>query len=289
MSANTVERQHSQLGMLGNYSRAAVGMLPIGGGSTSVPDRALALEGLRVDVANLAAYNQVCGLRLGDTLPLTYGFVLSFPSVMKLLVARDFPLPAMGLVHVQNRIESLRPVSVIEPLDLRVHAENLREHRKGTQIDLVSEINVGRELVWRQTSTFLKLGGGTSEPKEKAAVEEPVLPAPATTLVVDANRIHRYAAVSGDRNPIHMSNLGAKAFGFPRTIAHGMWSAAAALGVLEGRIPDAVDYDVRFGKPVLLPAKVNEYVTGGDDGNWEVSLRHPKKLYPHLTATLTAR
>jgi MaoC like domain len=28
--------------------------------------------------------------------------------------------------------------------------------------------------------------------------------------------IHRYAAASGDRNPIHMSSLGAKAFGFPR-------------------------------------------------------------------------
>ncbi|MDG3010255.1 dehydratase [Rhodococcus sp. D2-41] len=284
-----VVRQHDQPGMLGNYARAAVGMLPLGGGATAVPDRTLTLEGLRVDVANLAAYNQVCGLRLGDTLPLTYGFVLAFPSVMKLLVARDFPLPAMGMVHVQNRIESLRPVSVIEPLDLRVHAENLREHRKGTQVDLVSELNVGRELVWRQTSTFLKLGGGPSEAKEKAPVEEPVLPAPVTTLSVDANRIHRYAAVSGDRNPIHMSNLGAKAFGFPRTIAHGMWSAAAALGALEGRLPDAVDYDVRFGKPVLLPAKVNEYVTGDGDGNWEVSLRHPKKLYPHLTATIAAR
>ena len=39
----------------------------------------------------------------------------------------------------------------------------------------------------------------------------------------------RYAAVSGDRNPIHLYALTAKAFGFPRQIAHGMWSKARCL------------------------------------------------------------
>lgn len=285
--AQKIERLDASPSMLAGYAQAALGMLPLPGGSaTTLPERALALEGFRVDPANLAAYASVCGLRLTNTLPLTYGFVLTFPMVMKLLVARDFPLPAMGMVHVRNRIEQSRPATVDEPLDITVWAENLRPHDKGTQLDFISEIKVGRELVWRQVSTFLKIGGGAGPKGEKKSPDTPELGLPTTVLTADQKLISKYAAVSGDRNPIHTTSLGAKAFGFPRTIAHGMWSAAAALAIVEGRIPEQAVYDVRFGKPVLLPAKINEYAEQQADGSWALSLRHPKKLHPHLTATL---
>ena len=45
-----------------------------------------------------------------------------------------------------------------------------------------------------------------------------------------------------------MHSLSAKAFGFPRAIAHGMWSQARCLAQLEGRIPDA------FTRRGALPA-----------------------------------
>lgn len=276
-----------QPGALDNYARAALSALPFAkpSGRRSLPTETLALSGLRVDHDNLASYANVCGLRFGDTLPITYPFTLVFPTVMRLLTAREFPFPAIGSVHTDNVIEQLRPISVSEPLDLKVHAENLRRHPKGTQVDLVSEVAVGRELVWRQVSTFLKMHptGAPEEPKAERKDEVP--PPPTRTLRVDQKVIGRYAAVSGDRNPIHVSSLGAKAFGFPGTIAHGMWSAAAALQPLEGRISGAITYSVRFGKPVVLPATVNLYADQTTDG-WDLALKHPKKGYPHLTATV---
>ncbi|MGW0017390.1 MaoC/PaaZ C-terminal domain-containing protein [Rhodococcus sp. NPDC003382] len=269
------------------YSRAVVSALPvIGASGTSLPDDTLLLRGVRVDQDNLAEYAKVCGLRFGDTLPMTYPFTLAFPVVMKLMVSKGFPFAAMGSVHAENVIEQFRPISVTEPLDIRVHAEDLREHRKGMLVDVVTEISVGREPVWRQTSTFLHQQrtslSGAPKPEPEPQVIPPV---PTSTLRVDRKTIDRYAAVSGDRNPIHVSTLGAKAFGFPRTIAHGMWSAAAALRAVEGRVPDKVTYSVRFGKPVLLPATVNLYAQQVADG-WDLSLRHPEKQYPHLSATL---
>lgn len=269
------------------YSRAVVSALPVVGASgTSLPDDTLLLRGVRVDQDNLAEYAKVCGLRFGDTLPMTYPFTLTFPVVMKLMVSKGFPFAAMGSVHAENVIEQLRPISVTEPLDIRVHAKDLREHRKGMLVDVVTEISVGREPVWRQTSTFLHQQrtslSGTSKPEPEP---EQIPAVPTSTLRVDRKTIERYAAVSGDRNPIHISTLGAKAFGFPRTIAHGMWSAAAALRAVEGRIPGKVTYAVRFGKPVLLPATVNLYAQHVADG-WDLSLRHPTKQYPHLSATL---
>ncbi|MGO4202562.1 MaoC/PaaZ C-terminal domain-containing protein [Rhodococcus sp. TAF43] len=283
----TLVQLREQPGTLDNYARAALGALPFTkpSGKRSLPKETLALQGLRVDSANLAAYAKVCGLRFGDTLPITYPFTLVFPSVMRLLTSRDFPFPAIGSVHTDNVIEQLRPISMSEPLDLKVRAENLRAHPKGTQVDFVSEVSVGRELVWRQVSTFLKMHptGAPKEPKPEHPSEVP--PPPTRTLRVDQRIISRYAAVSGDRNPIHVSALGAKAFGFPGTIAHGMWSAAAALQLLEGRLPERVTYSVRFGKPIVLPATVNLYADRTPDG-WELALKNPKKGYPHLSATL---
>ncbi|MEE2035129.1 MaoC/PaaZ C-terminal domain-containing protein [Rhodococcus chondri] len=269
------------------YGRAALSALPVVGASgDSLPDDTLLLRGLRVDPDNLAEYTKVCGLRFGDTLPLTYPFMLTFPLVMKLMVSKDFPFAAVGSVHAENVIEQLRPISLSEPLDVRVHAENMREHRKGLLVDLVSVVNVGRETVWRQTSTFLhqQRTSLSGQPKTEPEPEE-IPPVPTSTLRVDQKIIDRYAAISGDRNPIHVSTLGAKAFGFSKPIAHGMWSAAAALRAVEGRIPGKVTYSVRFGKPVLLPATVNLYAQRELEG-WALALRHRKKLYPHLTATL---
>lgn len=270
------------------YTGAVRSALPIVGapGGRNLPPETLVLEGVRVDTANLAAYARATGLRFGDTVPLTYPFTLVFPMVMKLMVSKDFPFAAMGSVHAENVIEQFRPISVSEPLDIAVHAENLREHRKGLLVDLISEVRVGRELVWRQTSTFLnqQKTSLSGEPGPEPKPDE-VPPPPLRTQRVDQSIISKYAAVSGDRNPIHVSSLGAKAFGFPRTIAHGMWSAATVLGAVEGRIPDAVTYSVRFGKPILLPATLNVYADRADSG-WDLSIKHPKKGYPHLTASL---
>jgi len=92
----------------------------------------------------------------------------------------------------------------------------------------------------------------------------------------------RYGAVSGDRNPIHMHSLTAKPLGFPSAIAHGMWSKARALAQLNGRLPDAFEVDVRFRKPILLPARV-EFASSGEAGEEILfALRDARKGTPHL-------
>jgi acyl dehydratase len=114
------------------------------------------------------------------------------------------------------------------------------------------------------------------------------LPPPNAVLTITPARIRQYASVGGDHNPIHTNSIGAKLFGFPTVIAHGMFSAAAVLANIEGQLPDEVSYSVRFGKPVVLPARAGLYVerTGA---NWELALRHLSKGYPHLTATVTGK
>src|SRR5213076_2448555 len=99
----------------------------------------------------------------------------------------------------------------------------------------------------------------------KAGQEQHAAPNAVWKLPGDIGR--RYAAVSGDRNPIHLHPLSARLFGFPRAIAHGMWTKARALAAQEAELPDAYTTSVRFRKPILLPSRVE---FGARDGRFAV-------------------
>ncbi|MGV0627787.1 MaoC/PaaZ C-terminal domain-containing protein [Mycolicibacter minnesotensis] len=273
---------------LQNMVRAVAGALPFVPRTQTLPSRTLRVDELTIDPAHVAAYAAVTGLRFGDQVPLTYPFALTFPTVMALATGFDFPFAAMGSVHTENKIVRHRPIAVTDTVGVTVHAENLREHRKGLLIDIVTDLNVGNDLAWHQVTTFLhQQRTSLSDEPKPAPAKAPKLGPPNAVLRVTPGQIRRYASVGGDHNPIHTSSIGAKLFGFPTAIAHGMFSAATVLANIEGVLPDEVDYSVRFGKPMLLPASPGLYVEKVDDG-WDLALRNVAKGYPYLTATTRA-
>jgi acyl dehydratase len=271
-----------------NLLRAAAGALPLVPRRDQLPSRTLAARDLPIDRANVAAYAAVTGLRYGDTVPLTYPFVLTFPTIMSLVTGFDFPFAAMGSVHTENHITQYRPIAVTDTVGVKVHAENLREHRKGLLVDLVADVSVGNDIAWHQVTTFLhqQRTSLSDEPKPPPQ-KQPKPPPPNAVLRFTPGQIRRYAAVGGDHNPIHTNRIAARLFGFPSVIAHGMFTAAAVLGNIEGRLPDAVRYSVRFAKPVVLPARAGLYVDQVDDG-WDLTLRNIAKGDPHLSGIVRA-
>jgi MaoC like domain len=215
-----------------------------------LPDREL-IRRVEVDRAHLAAYDRVCGFRLRDELPATYPHVLAFPLAMELLTG-PFPFSPLGLVHVANRIEQLRPVSADERLDLRVRARNLRPHDRGTQFDMRAEASIGGEVVWRDISTYLHRENTVPPTRGGRRQAEP--PEPNAIWHVPGDIGRRYARVSGDSNPIHLHPLAGKALGQPGAIAHGMWTKARCLAALEGELHEAYVVEVRFKLPLRIPA-----------------------------------
>lgn len=271
------------------YRRAALGALARRSGD-SVPEASVVLRGLTVDRGRLAGYDRVCGFRLSDALPPTYPHVLAFPLAMRLMAGAGFPFPIVGLVHVANRVTVAGPLSADGVLDLEVHAENLRPHERGRQVDVVAVATVDGAEVWRGVSTYLHREG---RPAAGTARGRGDPPAPSAIWRVPASVGRSYAAVSGDRNPIHTSRLGARLFGFARPIAHGMWSKARCLAALEGRLPDAYTVDVSFKLPVLLPATVAfSATTSGAVAlsgvpAWQFALHDAASGRPHLTGTIS--
>jgi hypothetical protein len=288
MATRTLDRSPRILPL---YARAAAatfvpgaGRLPFlpGGGATEIPT-GLELErpAVAIDPVHLAAYAKVCGFRLRDELPATYLHVVAFPLHMALMSDGRFPFGAVGLIHVQNRIVQHRPVRFDERLALRVHATALEPHARGRAFTIVSEGRAGDELVWTDETTILRRESGNGAPRgPRDATPEPPPAGALWRLPGDLGR--RYAAVSGDRNPIHMHDYTAKLLGFRRTIAHGMWTKARCLAALDNRLPRAFAVEARFRKPVLLPSAVAFGAADEEGGAIGFAVRAARDGAPHL-------
>ncbi|MEV7292538.1 MaoC/PaaZ C-terminal domain-containing protein [Streptomyces microflavus] len=233
-------------------------------GATLPTDR-LTLPAAPAAPGPLAAYRRICGFPATESgpgsgsasgpLPLTYPHVLAFPLAMRLMTARGFPLPVVGLVHTWIEIVARRPVQSDESLELTVYAEELTPHRRGTEVTMVTEARVAGALVWESRSGYLSRHATTAAGSTREADGSPALPAVAEwQLPGDLGR--RYGAVSGDRNPIHLHPLTARLFGFPRAIAHGMWTVARCLAEADGQPGEIRSVRADFRAPVLLPATV---------------------------------
>ncbi|TCC01270.1 MaoC/PaaZ C-terminal domain-containing protein [Kribbella soli] len=209
-----------------------------------------------IDQDHLTAYREVTGFAAGPALPPTYPHVLAFPLHLDLMSDPSFPYKPMGIVHLSNTITQKQPIPLHAEPAIRVHSTAERPHPKGTVFDVISEVFVDHELVWSDLTTLLSRTSGT-EGAHADLLTDPVL-SPSAWWDLRGNLGRRYAAASGDRNPIHLFKLTAQAFGFPRQIAHGMWAKAAALASIQraGALPDAFTVRVDFRKPLLLPSRV---------------------------------
>jgi acyl dehydratase len=284
-------------GMGGLFARAGAAMipgvshLPVLGGqrAADVGDEVLVLSDVAVDRDRLAAYDRVCGFGLRRTLPPTYPHMLAFPMHLALMTDPSFPFPAIGLVHIYNRITQHRPIGVDERLSLRVWASPIEPHPRGRSVPLRTEARVGEELVWEEVSTNLRRGRENPEASGPEVASAEGLPMAAQwKLAGDLGR--RYASVSGDYNPIHVHSLTARLFGFPSAIAHGMWTKARCLAALEPTLPSAFTVEVAFRRPIVLPAKVAFVESdAGAGGEVRFGVRDARKDTPHLDGVLVAR
>lgn len=288
----TEPTQVSGNGGPGALLRAALPGLPIVGSLPGIKKDKNATEGFAltrppvgIEREHVERYAELCGFPSKDTVPLTYPHMLAQPLHLAVLADPRFPAPAMGMVHIENVITQHRRIAVGETLGVEVAVSSPVPHPVGTAWRLTSTLTAAGEVVWESVSTYLRRGRRNPDVAWPSDLVDVPPSGPVFPLKADLGR--RYAAVSGDYNPIHLTALSAKALGFPRQIAHGMWTKARCIAALENRLPDAVRVEVAFKKPVFLPSSV-AYGSTRIDGGYAFSLHQRGSETLHLLGRTTA-
>ena len=224
-------------------------------GST-LPERGLRCR-MSVNPGAVAAYRKVCGFADSPMLPATYPHILAFGLQLQLLTDKTFPFPLLGLIHLRNRIRIHRPLGGVGDVSVGVYARNLSPHPKGATFDIVTVIEDALGLLWEAESQMLCRGVKLEGEALESGLQTPGTLTELTRWKAPTDIGRRYARVSADYNPIHLSAPTAKLFGFPQAIAHGLWNKARTLAALAEHLPAAnIEIDVEFMKPVRLPSEV---------------------------------
>lgn len=243
----------SLFGLLRLVMRRKPGLQP----GASIPRIERSMSGVRIDASWLRAYRNIIGDVDDGFLPPCTPQVRAIDLHLAILGDARFPFPALGIVHLTNAIKELQRIPADAPLDLACHLEGQQETERGTSFDIVTQAHVNGVLAWRSVLTALvrnkQSAARAKSPRIGDDAARPVLSSSVVRAPADLGR--RYSRIAGDANPIHLSALAAKPFGFPRAIAHGMWTLARSVAEVSDALPPVPRrIDARFIRPVLLPS-----------------------------------
>lgn len=273
------------------YPRALLGrrvaLLPAG---RTLPRLEGEVESVKVDPRHVARFRDICGYVDDGCLPIAYPHVLAMPLHIAIATHPLFQLRLMGLVHLANEICWLRPLPLNRAYRVACWVEGHRETDRGQEVDLHTSLSDGEGLAWSESSTLLARGSSRGAAAARTARALLRAPRPAAqydsvSLQIPAGRSagRRYGFVSGDLNPIHLSNWSARRYGFERAVAHGMWTMARSLAALGPQLTVApTRIGVQFKLPLFLPG-VATLEHWREPDRWLFVLTDQQRQRPYLT------
>jgi acyl dehydratase len=180
------------------------------------------------------------------------------------------PYPYGRAVNAGCRIDVRGPLPAGEPLQVRARVEAVDDD--GRRVLVTLRVVTGTRGAPEALEADLRVHLPAAA-REKGGKQRRVVPDGAVEvarLAIDRRAGLDFALLTGDFNPIHWVPAYARAVGFPSTILHGFgtlaWtveSLAGAGGPLEGDPSRLVSIDVRFTRPLVLPARVSVYTGPG--------------------------
>jgi len=258
----------------------------------TVPRLEGSVEAVVARPSHLARYREVCGFAQDGLLPIAYPHVLAMPLHVALLTHARFVVRLMGLIHVGNEIHQLRAMPDDGTYRLRTWIEGHRDSDRGHEFELYTEAEDREGTVWHEKSTLLARrpgrGGQASRGARQALRYEKPAPDDAPEMVdIEVPRAvgRRYGWLSGDLNPIHLGDRGARLFGFDRAVAHGMWSMARTLAALGPQVlAPPVRVHIEFKFPLFMPT-IAHLEHWPRDGRRVFVLKDAETERPHLAGS----
>ena len=253
-----------------------------------LPRHTLVRQEVPLAAEHIAQYAAVCGFSSAHGVPMTYPHLLGFPLQLMLMTESAFPYPVIGLVHLCNTIRQHQPLQAGERVRVEVRPRRLFHHARGQAFAIETAVIRGRAVMWESLSTYLRVGVSSPQGAPLIALPNAQELSPIGHWDVPADTGRRYAGVSGDWNPIHVSNIGAKLFGFAHPIAHGMWTKARALAALLPAAPlTQGEVVAEFKTPLSLPGAATLWQANEAAPGRAFEVRNATGDKPYLRGMLT--
>lgn len=252
--------------MLGLYLQAAMKKArPFSAADVEGLQRAPVLwENLLPDTRRYKKYCELAGWQQDDSMHPLYWQVRSLPLQLKLISSPQSPFAMLGLVHISNQVTDYTQCRPDIPCELIVRFGQVFQHRRGYAFEVVVTASQRGKPVYAAVGTYLARTGHSATGLPAWEERDMTLPddtSELTPIQASGGLIRRYARVSGDYNPIHLSQVTAKLFGFKRAIAHGMWTAARVISDLQASHQlNGQEIDIQFKRPLFLPGKAKAVV-----------------------------
>lgn len=204
---------------------------PAGAALAPLPEMVAEWRGQKSTARERADFLDFSGMPADAELSILYPHTASFPMLMAMLSHPAFPLPIWRMLQVRNRLvlhEGIEPSAV---LDFTVCSGERRVLEKGVEIDLQVTARRAGRTVFEATNSFYSRG--RFGPASAEAPASPVLGGPALAeWRMPAHGRLGYSRLSGDFNPLHLSDAYARRQGYPGAFAHPQRAIGQCLGHL---------------------------------------------------------
>ncbi len=189
----------------------------------------------------------------------------------------------MRLLHGEQDMRFVAPVVVGDTITTTGVIELMAETASGELlvIALTSKNQDGVVVVEARTS--LNIRGSRqrdahdrdrADRADEAAAFDALAVGFAADVVVGEDQARRYAAASGDHNPIHLEVDVARQAGLPGCILHGLCVMALVHDVVVDAVGDVGRLAVRFNRPVLIGDRLRIEGRTRDDGRLALRVRN---------------
>ncbi len=269
--SDTIKLEYAEPpGFLAIYRRLLFGRRASYAPNRDLPRFQATWSGARADAAKVEAYCAACSLEYDGHYPILYPHILTSAIHLDMMSKPAFPLSPMGAVHARNHIIQHAPIPVEATLEVTCELTTTRVLKQGVEFEVTTVLETEGVRCWESISAYLVRGkkyGDPGEGSERAELPEVAEAAQEDSWPVPKDMGWRYAKITGDFNPIHVSRVLARVMGFQRDLIHGMWSAARCVGhTPEVSPPYPVQLDLVFKGPVYMESTATMKATGQDGG-----------------------
>jgi hypothetical protein len=209
----------------------------------------------------LKEYNDLVGWR-NEVIHPIFPYAIITHLHYRLVNNISFPFSPYGLLHKKEEIILFKNLKKGN-WKFKSSIIKYQKVNSGIEFDMISDLYIDNQLSWRSTTTALKKLRKNIK-KEQIEIEKLNI---IKEISLSKGMALKYAWISKNIDPIHISSFLAKLMGHKGSLMHGMWGLARVLSCMDFPFDKPLEVICRFVSPMYLPCKAEIGIAKNETGS----------------------